>query len=131
MSLIYIVEDNYKIVIAENIQCICFILFLFTVFTCELEYLDISMHRQPLLHLFEKDGEVVSISYIRSRKRNCVKQQFDMPHNGVYQPPTYSLYSLTGYPLTILLNPLAKRFLCPVRIYNVLGWLLKLITPLI
>lgn len=38
-----------------------------------------------------------------------------------FNPLTYTLYPLTGYPLTKFLNPLTKKFFALRAIHNVLG----------
>ena len=38
-----------------------------------------------------------------------------------FNPLTYALYPLTGYPLTKFLNPLTKKFFALRAIHNVLG----------
>ena len=87
--LLYVMADNCKMqwLLSSISTCIYFILFLFMVFPGELECSDINQHRQPLLHLFKKNGEVVHAFRVRSFERNWSKQQFDVPLNGVFQPP--------------------------------------------
>ena len=79
-----------------------FIPFLLMVFSCELEYSDINWHRQPPLHLYKKNGEVVHVHLKGTAHCNSL-----ICHSMVL---TYILYPLTGYPQTKFLNPPLKKF---------------------
>ena len=83
-----------------------FIPFLLMVFSCELEYSDINWHRQPPLHLSKKNREVVH-AHLKGTA-HCISL---ICHSMVFfNPLTYVLYPLTGYPLTKFFNPLLKFF---------------------
>ena len=83
-----------------------FIPFLLTVFSGELGYSDINWHRQPPLHLSKKNWEVVHAHLKGTALSNSL-----LCHSMVFfNPLTYILYPLTGYPLTKFLNPLKIFF---------------------